>query len=1301
MKTEITGHKLKTMTSEQAQRLSSGRKRVLFVLLMLAMLAGTNADWAPLLSARAQSGGIWTTKANMPTGRSGLAAAGVGGKLYAVGGATSGTTFTNKLEVYDPLTDSWTTGADMPIAQYGAAAATINGQLYVIGGAFGGGKGLWAYDPLANAWTAKTEMPSVHAYLAVAVIDNQLYAVGGWDGVGNVPHWVNKLEVYDPLTDTWTPKKDMPVSSGNLAAAAIDGKLYVVGGFNGTVLDTLQVYDPSTDSWVIKTSMPTARSSLTGAAIDGKLYAIGGGGGYTKVEVYDPLTDSWTTGADMPTAREEFAAAAINGQLYAVGGWGPFTGLRLNTLDVYSPGSVCQSITISPAAGTLPAGTVGTNYSQQFTQVGGIGAINWGVNPPIPGLAIDSNGLLSGAPTTVGTYDFTVTATDANNCSGSTNYTLIAKADQTITFAPLANKTLGDAPFTVNATASSGLAVSFSASGLCTISGDTVTIIGAGSCTITATQDGDANYNAAPSVPQSFTIAKAPATLTLSNLSQIYNGSPRSVTVTSDPANLSGVIVTYNGSTTAPTNAGSYAVVASLNNANYQAANATGTLVIAKASQTITFGNLQNKTFGEAPFAVSATASSGLPVSFSASGTCTVAGSTVTITGAGTCTITAAQTGDSNYNAATAVQRSFTIAKVNQTITFAALPNKTFGDAPFTVSATASSNLPVSFSATGTCTVAGNTVTITGAGTCTITASQSGNANYNAATSVQRSFTIRPANQTITFAALPNKTFGDAPFAVNATASSGLAVIFTASGSCTVSGNTVTITASGTCTITASQAGNANYNAATPVPQTFTIMPVSNCPRISLTPTSLGSGTVGVSYLVSFYVSGGTPEYTVRVSGLPAGLTPSGSRRFEPDRPIMSISGTPSQAGIFTVQVTITDSTGCGVTNTYTLNIAKGTPTITWANPDNILYPTPLSSTQLNATVNVAGTLTYSPAAGTVLPLGTHTLTVNFTPTDLANWNAASKTVTIRVVDSLNACPTISLSLPRLPDGTLGVSYYARVDVRGGSGPYTIRVSGVPAGMAARINTSYVEFIGTPTLAGNFTVRMDVVDRNNCTNAGLNLLPLTIVSVMATPIITWNPADIACNTPLGVSQLNARANVPGTFVYTPAAGTILQAGSQTLTVNFTPNDTSNWNSTSRTVSISVGLPFFTLNPATTIFANNGSYRTFTIAEMVAGITDGCTILNTSVVVIDRVTSDEADDVSGTAGITINDIVIAADCKSVQLRQEYDRRQDGRVYRIRLRIPSLNRYAEYRVEVPASNGAVAGREMLVKVGNCGS
>ena len=167
-----------------------------------------------------------------------------------------------------------------------------------------------------------------------------------------------------------------------------------------------------------------------------------------------------------------------------------------------------------------------------------------------------------------------------------------------------------------------------------------------------------------------------------------------------------------------------------------------------------------------------------------------------------------------------------------QKITFGKLGNKTFGAAPFTIVAAASSGLPVTFASTttGVCTVGGNSVTLIGAGKCTIRASQSGNATYASAPSVDQSFTVAKASQTISFGPLGSKTIGAPPFALTATASSGLAVTYASLTKpvCAVSGATVTILAAGSCTIRAAQIGNANYNAAPSVDRSFAVASNTN-----------------------------------------------------------------------------------------------------------------------------------------------------------------------------------------------------------------------------------------------------------------------------------------------------------------------------------------------------------------------------------------------------------------------------------------------------------------------------------------
>ena len=183
-----------------------------------------------------------------------------------------------------------------------------------------------------------------------------------------------------------------------------------------------------------------------------------------------------------------------------------------------------------------------------------------------------------------------------------------------------------------------------------------------------------------------------------------------------------------------------------------------------------------------------------------------------------------------------AASSAFDITKIAQAIAIESIPLKRYGDPAFTVGATAvvagtsqPTGLPISFShpnAGDACSVSGSTVQITNVGACTVRTSQAGNDIY-AAVTLDTTFTVQKALQSITFGTLPVKHFGDPPFGVSASASSGLAVSFSASGACTVNGNIVTLTGTNPCTIRATQAGNAFYNAAPdisqPVPSNYLV----------------------------------------------------------------------------------------------------------------------------------------------------------------------------------------------------------------------------------------------------------------------------------------------------------------------------------------------------------------------------------------------------------------------------------------------------------------------------------------------
>jgi MBG domain-containing protein/thrombospondin type 3 repeat protein len=232
---------------------------------------------------------------------------------------------------------------------------------------------------------------------------------------------------------------------------------------------------------------------------------------------------------------------------------------------------------------------------------------------------------------------------------------------QSITFAELSGKTFGDPDFTVAATATSGLAVSYTAAGKCTVSGASVHLTGAGACTITAHQGGNTSFTPADQVSREFAIAKATASLTLGSLNQTYTGSPLSATASTNPGGLGVVGITYNGSSAPPTLAGSYPVQAMLDNDDYQAAPAVGALVIAKAQATITLGNL-SQTYNGSPHAATATTNpAGLAVSI------TYDGSATAPVNAGSYAVSAALS-DDNYQV-TPAQATLLIGKAAATLT--------------------------------------------------------------------------------------------------------------------------------------------------------------------------------------------------------------------------------------------------------------------------------------------------------------------------------------------------------------------------------------------------------------------------------------------------------------------------------------------------------------------------------------------------------------------------------------------------------------------------------------------------------
>ncbi len=290
-------------------------------------------------------------------------------------------------------------------------------------------------------------------------------------------------------------------------------------------------------------------------------------------------------------------------------------------------------------------------------------------------------------------------------------------------------------------------------------------------------------------------------------------------------------------------------------------------------------------------------------------------------------------------------------------------------------------------------------------------------------------------------------------------------------------------------------------------------------------------------------------DATASVAGTFA-YTPAAGTVLAPGAQTLSVAFTPTDT---------TDYQSVPKT-TVDITVNKAPPTITWAAPAAIVYGTALSTTQLDATASVAGTFTYTPAAGTVLSAGTQTLSVTFKPTNTTDNLSATKTVSLTVNP---ASPTVTWATPAaIVYGTALSSTQLNA---------TASVAGT---FAYTPSAGTVLSAGTQTLSVAFTPTdtTDYLSASKTVNITVN---------QALPTISWvTPAAIALGATLGSTQLNATASVAGTFAYTPPAGTVLSLGTQTLSVTFTPTDTTDYLSASKTVSITVSQALPTITWAT-------------------------------------------------------------------------------------------------------------------------
>ena len=906
--------------------------------------------------------------------------------------------------------------------------------------------------------------------------------------------------------------------------------------------------------------------------------------------------------------------------------------------------TTAQTVTISDATSgtTIYYTTNGTTPTTSSTVYGA--PITVSSSKTVEAIAIDSNYVQS----TVGSAAYTI------------NLNLAA---QTITFPAIPTQTVGT-PLTLSATASSGLAVGFASTttSICTVSGTTATFIASGTCTIQATQAGNSTYAAAPLVSQSFTV----------------NGKAQTITFTAPTTP-----VTYSpGQTYTPSQQTSYES-ASASPPTYSQTN-SGTL---------------------SGFSSVAATSAELNVTISGSV------SSSSGSGAGVLTLQYSTNNGSTFTTVTAWSSSFSsqvvsfpisgITNLNtvqiQITAFAATGSgsasagvsvsgwyATVGAPPITLSATASSGLPVTFSVTsGPGTVSGNSLTITGAGTVVVAANQAGNASYSAAATVSHTIVVNKATLTVTANnasrayGAANPTFtprysgflngdtasvltGAPSLTTTATASSavGSYTITAAAGtlaatnySFTYVNGTLTVSKA-VLTVTANNASRA-YGAANP---TFTprysgflngdtASVLTGAPSLTTTATAssaVGSytitaaaGTLAATNYSFTYVNG-----TLTVSKAVLTVTANNaSRAYGAANPTF----TPRYSGFLNGDTASVLTGAPSLTTTATASSAVGSYTITAA--AGTLAATNYSFTYVNGTLTVNKTTLTITASSPTVTYGAAIPAITPSYSGFVNGDTSASlttqpacTTSYTTTSAAGSSPSTSCSGAATANYT--VSYVSgAVTINPATPNLTVATSVTPSAYNSPVTfmatissgtTGSVNFYDGNTLLGSNQISGTTATYTTKTLAlGAHIIStsysgdanhysvssgsITQTITQATPIITWTaPAPVGSGTVLLETQLNATANVPGTFAYTPPEGTVITAA-QTLSVVFTPKDAYDYTTASATVPITLrtgadadtGTATLTINAANTqniltVSINYGAADTpSTIAERLA------------------------------------------------------------------------------------------------------
>ena len=1150
--------------------------------------------------------------------------------LIAGGFASMFAPMSDAAELYDPTTQTFLPLPNMLNPRTLPVAALLqDGRVLIVSSALTPQAEL--FDPVLGTFTAAGAMHATRVGCTATTLDDgRVLVAGGRDGTTGTP--LTSSEIYDPAAGTFQLVQSLTGARSDHTATLLDtGEVLVVGGFTTypNAVALAELFHPDTNTWTLAGAPIVPRGDHVAEKLaDGRVLIAAGSAGADVMlaEVYDPATHLFSPSGSLATGRT-FAASTLlpNGKVLIAGGRNANI-TELATTEFFDPetgqfnaGPNMTIVRDSFRATSLQSGSVlvtgarpGTKIAELLTFTGETPYLSWKNPAPIAQGTLLGPAQLNARAPVPGTYVYSPPAGTSLPPGNAQSLTVTFHPDDSAQYTT-ATKTVS-----IDVTSQNPFITWHNPSAI-----------------LQGTPLGGAQLNATANMPGAFVYTPPAGTILPAGL-----GQPLAVTFTPADPNFApvstGVIIDVYPSSAHFSGQVIDAVTGlPIQNASVATYNAGGANVTSAATDAsglyatseLSFGKYFAKAsagpgyvdqlYNQINCIAGCAATSGTPISIPANciAGCNVSG------GAGV-TVPIGCVSGCNVTSGTAVTSGVTVALSPTNINFTLLSRGAIaGDVKD------DGNHPL----------AGITVSI-----------------HDIGGAVMRTVTTNSAGHYVV-SGLPTASY----FAHTTNAAGYGDVLydgFPCAAGCNVTTGTPITTAIGYVSqanfvLPANTPPGSNVVASPTDPvssETATVQfaTVTNAGQTTLTVSNTGpdvpAGFTLGSPLVFFDVAT-TATYTAPVTTC---FSYNGISFSDPAR----IRLLHFEGGAWldvTVSVDQMNQIVCGTTTSLSpfviAQVQPQTPTITWANPADIVFGTALGPTQLNATASTEGTFDYAPPAGTVLNVGSHTLSVTFTPADTVHFTNATASVSLTVTPAAQVPPVVTFtSAPA--SAAYGTSFDvmsstnastqpvitaagscvvsgATVTMTSGTGICDLTATwaadpnylGATAHQAttARRATPTVTFTGAPASAvigSTFDVSTTtsastaavLTATGSCSLAGATAT-MTIgagtchlkaawpadgnyraatatqstTATKHTPVVTWSTPDpISYGTALDGTQLDATADVPGTFVYTPAAGKVLAGGAHTLTVKFTPADTDSYDKADATVVL-------TVNPAAT------------------------------------------------------------------------------------------------------------------------